>query len=133
MSVLLPFAFVDTRRPISPTVVATDASGSSAVDAGGYAVVLRHVPPELARGAAARAEKWRYHIEDAIAARAQALKSEEPRADDDAPPSPVARAVRKGDTNFEQVPSAILGDIGADWQLRVRGRFSKKEDILRVL
>ena len=89
-------------------------------------MVQRCAPLEQVRRAAARGEKWRYHVEDAIAARAHALKLESPQAEDG------KRTVRKGDTNFEQVPSTILGDTGSDWQLRVRGRFAKAEDILRL-
>ena len=57
--VLLPFAFVDTQKPIDPVVVATDASGSSAVDAGGFAVVERTWPEHAVRNAVSQADRWR--------------------------------------------------------------------------
>ncbi|CAK0839371.1 unnamed protein product, partial [Prorocentrum cordatum] len=70
---LVCFAFVDAKRPYSTVVTASDASGASRYDFGGYGVMETDWDLESVRAAAGQAEKWRWCVSDAIAARAQTL------------------------------------------------------------
>ncbi|CAK0791906.1 unnamed protein product, partial [Prorocentrum cordatum] len=70
---LVCFALVDAKRPYSTVVTASDASGASRHDFGGYGAMETDWDLESVRAAAGQAEKWRWCVSDAIAARAQTL------------------------------------------------------------
>ena len=78
---LLPLLQRDTRRPWCPTVYATDAAGCSSTDArvddfGGYGVCVAHRAIEETRRLGRCSEKWRYLVDDLVAARRAALTEE---------------------------------------------------------
>ena len=51
---LLPFAVVDAKRPFDPLAVASDASGATDFDSGGFGVCERERGSERVRAVAAR-------------------------------------------------------------------------------
>ncbi|CAK0798442.1 unnamed protein product, partial [Prorocentrum cordatum] len=89
---LVAMAFVDLRRPVAATALATDASGgarqgrsmgpdlappglesAAAGDHGGFGVVSREVPRCAVAAALQLSEKWRFKTLDFLGARASAL------------------------------------------------------------
>ncbi|CAK0856032.1 unnamed protein product [Prorocentrum cordatum] len=89
---LVAMAFVDLRRPVAATVLATDAAGgarqgrsmapdlappglesATAGDHGGFGVVSREVPRCAVAAALQLSEKWRFKTLDFLGARASAL------------------------------------------------------------
>ncbi|CAK0847575.1 unnamed protein product, partial [Prorocentrum cordatum] len=70
---LVCFASVDAERPCSTAVTVSDASGASPWDFGGRGAMEIDWGLESVRAAAGQAEKWRWSVSEAIAARAQTL------------------------------------------------------------
>ncbi|CAK0904966.1 unnamed protein product [Prorocentrum cordatum] len=147
---LVVFSYVDCRRQADPVALATDACGATDADAGGFGA----------------AERWRYRVSEAAAARAHALGlSERPHVPDSLPPpsgadknqspcsqgscilaksTPLARPphpvsdfertfgdMYSGTVSFEQITSEHVGPLES-WLLRVKGRFSRAENIIRL-
>ena len=141
-SSLLCFAFVDARRPYGEMVAATDASGSSSIDAGGFAMVEQPWDLALVRDTSKQGERWRYAIEDAICARAFSLESEPDAKTFDSISFDASTGIGeikhrsapgtlKGTTTFTAIGRDAIGDFEG-WQLRVRGRFGTPENIMRL-
>ncbi|CAK0886869.1 unnamed protein product, partial [Prorocentrum cordatum] len=125
---LLPFAAVDTKRPFDPWVMASDASGATEFDFGGFGVCERAWGSEAVRAVASRAEKWRYCVEDAICAREQSLGL--------APQGPSKPRVsqvraRRGVTDFFHIDGEQIGDFDT-WSTVLFGRFASSENIMRA-
>ena len=72
-AIMVMLSFADSQLQINHTVIATDASGSSAAGSGGFGVTQRECAPRLVEDALACSEKWRYGVLDEIQARATAL------------------------------------------------------------
>ena len=68
MADLVCFAFTDCRRVQNGVVYATNASTGNDGDHGGYGVVCREIPAELARSVSRQSERWRFNLESAVAA-----------------------------------------------------------------
>ncbi|CAK0841243.1 unnamed protein product, partial [Prorocentrum cordatum] len=151
---LVVFGYVDCRRRPDPVVLATDACGATDADAGGFGVVSRAWDPRDVGRACAQAERWRYRVSEAVSARAHALGLSEcpPAASlscagkSSCPPSgtPLARTpppasdfdrafgdMYSGTVSFEQITSEHVGSFES-WQLRVKGRFNRAENIIRL-
>ncbi|CAK0807986.1 unnamed protein product, partial [Prorocentrum cordatum] len=105
---LLPFAAVDTKRPFDPCAMASDASGATEFDFGGFGVCERAWDSEAVRAVASRAERWRYCVEDAICAREQSLGLV-PQGPSK-PRSSQVRA-RRGVTDFFHIDGGQIGDF----------------------
>ena len=76
-STLLPLLYADTGRPWSSTVYACDAEGGSATHCGGYGVCRRELDVKEVAGLGRISERWRYDMQEFIAARELALKEED--------------------------------------------------------
>ncbi|CAK0901263.1 unnamed protein product [Prorocentrum cordatum] len=125
---LLPFAAVDTKRPFDPCVMASDASGATEFDFGGFGVCERPWDSEAVRAVASRAERWRYCVEDAICAREQSLGLV-PQGPSK-PRSSQVRA-RRGVTDFFHIDGEQIGDFDT-WSTVLFGRFASSENIMRA-
>ena len=121
---LVCFCFVDPKRSLASDIYATDASGSSGTDAGGYGVMSRGSEADVVQRLACQAERWRYNVMDAITARCHMLGVEAPRAYG-------TRVARRGESDFLAVTAA---DVGAfdDWGLKVKGRWRLQDNIMRT-
>ncbi|CAK0823926.1 unnamed protein product, partial [Prorocentrum cordatum] len=121
---LVCFCFVDPKRPLASDIYATDASGSSGVDAGGRGVMGRGSEADVVQRLACQAERWRYNVMDAITAWCHMLGAEAPMAR-------CSRAARKGDSDFL---AATAADIGAfdDCGLKVKGRLRIQDNVMRA-
>ena len=73
MASVIPFLYADLNRSWCTQLVATDVQGDSLPQLGGVAVTLRSVDERVARSLGQISEKWRYDVEDAIAARVHAM------------------------------------------------------------
>ena len=131
--------------------MATDAEGSSEESHGGYGVVTKSVTKEEAAAIGRISEKWRFDVEDCAHAREAALNAaarerEEaiglglslsaadgifPRPLRAPPPADEASATRRRVSDFNHVPSKAIGNF-KDWSVRVSGRWTKEEDIMRL-
>ncbi|CAK0867614.1 unnamed protein product, partial [Prorocentrum cordatum] len=86
---LVVFSYVDCRRQPDPVALATDACGATDADAGGFGVVSRAWGPLDVGRACSQAERWRYRVSEAVAARARALGLSERLHVADSLPLPV--------------------------------------------
>ncbi|CAK0909111.1 unnamed protein product, partial [Prorocentrum cordatum] len=126
---LVAMAFVDLRRPVAATALATDASGgarqgrslapdlappglesATAGDHGGFGVVSREVPRCAVAAALQLSEKWRFKTLDFLGARASALGLKE-------------------EQKFYEIGKSILGSQ-EDWKVCFYGRFNRAADIV---
>ncbi|CAK0798858.1 unnamed protein product, partial [Prorocentrum cordatum] len=126
---LVAMAFVDLRRPVAATVLATDASGgarqgrslapdlappglesATAGDHGGFGVVSREVPRCAVAAALQLSERWRFKTLDFLGARASALGLKE-------------------EQKFYEIGKSILGSQ-EDWKVCFYGRFNRAADIV---
>ncbi|CAK0789220.1 unnamed protein product, partial [Prorocentrum cordatum] len=106
---LVCFAFVDAKRPYSAVVTASDASGASRHDFGGYGVMETDWDLESVRAAAGQAEKWRWCVSDTIAARAQTLGLPQEQG----PKRPMSR---QAGVTFDHITPSQMGD-DSSWRL----------------
>ncbi|CAK0850795.1 unnamed protein product, partial [Prorocentrum cordatum] len=125
---LLPLAAVDTKRPFDPCAMASDASGATEFDFGGFGVCERAWDSEAVRAVASRAEKWRHCVEDAICAREQSLGLA-PQGPSKLRSSQVR--ARRGVTDFFHIDGEQIGDFDT-WSTVLFGRFASSENIMRA-
>ena len=138
---LLPVLFCDARLPWLGRLYASDSSGGDDGGCGGYGVVSKDVDPEIARGLGQANERWRYDVEELIAARrAHELDGDDRLVKDlflGKPASASRRARNRppGETrpasDVSFVPNSVIG-TESEWKLVVRGRWSYPEHINRT-
>ncbi len=112
---LVVCARLDTRRPVDSVVASPDASRVSSRargDFGGYGVTTREMGAAAVWDAAARSERRRYSVEEAISARSQALGDVAP-------------------SRLDQLEPELLLPLDA-WQTAFAGRWQRPEGILRL-
>lgn len=108
--------------PWSPVVSATDSSEY------GYGVCERKLDVPLISRTARTCEQWRFAVEGAVKARANALKLD-PNCD--CPPdTELYQEARVHERNFEEVHPYILRP--ADWHVVFKGEWQHQENILRT-
>ena len=107
--------------PWSSTVLATDSSDV------GYGVCAREADGHLVAQTARTCEKWRYAVEGAVKARANALGLEAGDRDRDALRDDCARLVQ---TDFKEVCPSLLD--AAQWRVLFKGAWNFRENILRT-